>query len=308
LREYNLNIHSDPQTVGAIMSIKQLRSLLAFQESGSFSAAADKLFITKAAVGQQMKLLEESIQTPLFDRNGYRPSLNADGLIFAKEAHKVIENYDRLFSRLDAGDNFSGTISLGSVPSAILALVPLSVKSMMKDVTNTKVRIIPGMSTDLYDHVLNGYIDLVILSKPQRIEQSLQWETLVEEPLVLLTSNSFKGQDPISILQSQPYIRLAQRTSVGLLADYWLTKNKIMVKESMVMDSMETLGSMVAHGLGVSVAPDLCKSDPVFSNLRKIPLPNNPKPRVLGMLMRKDNPKTKVVMQLKQHIKNTVKA
>ncbi len=36
------------------MSIKQLRSLLAFQEHGSFSAAADELCITKAAVGQQM--------------------------------------------------------------------------------------------------------------------------------------------------------------------------------------------------------------------------------------------------------------
>ncbi len=290
------------------MSIKQLRSLLAFQESGSFSAAADKLFITKAAVGQQMKLLEASLKTPLFDRNGYRPSLNAAGMSFAKEAQKVLETYDELFNRLDAGDNFSGTISVGSVPSAILALVPLSVKSMMKEVTNTKVRIAPGMSADLYDHVLNGYIDAVILSQPQRIEPSLQWEALVEEPLVLLTSSSFKGTDPIKILQSQPYIRLAQRTSVGLLADHWLTKNKITVKETMIMDSMETLGCMVAHGLGVSVAPDLCKPDPVFSNLRKIALPNRAGSRVLGMLMRKDNPKYKVIMKLKQHLNSTIKA
>jgi DNA-binding transcriptional LysR family regulator len=289
------------------MSIKQLRSLLAFRDSGSFSAAADQLFITKAAVGQQMKLLEASLQTPLFDRNGYRPSLNAAGMSFAKEAQKVLEQYDELFNRLDGDEHFSGTISLGAVPSAILALVPLSVKSMMKDVTNTKVRIVPGMSADLHDHVLNGYIDLVILSQPQRIEQSLHWEALVEEPLVLLTSNNFPDKDPIKILQSQPYIRLAQRTSVGLLADHWLTKNKIVVKETMVMDSMETLGCMVAHGLGVSVAPDLCKPDPIFSNLRKIPLPNCKDTRVLGVLMRKDNPKHKVIMKLKQHIIDTIK-
>ena len=290
------------------MSIKQLRSLLAIEENGSFSSAADQLCITKAAVGQQMKLLEESLQTPLFDRNGYMPTLNSVGIAFVKEAQKVLLSYDTLFNSMDVEDDFFGTISLGAVPSAILALVPLSVKSMMKEVTNTKIRIIPGTSTDLYDHVLNGSIDMVILSKPQRIEPGLQWDLLSEEPLVLLTSSDFKGSDPIQILKTQPYIRLAQRTSVGLLADNWLIKNKITVKETMIMETMETLGCMVAHGLGVSVAPNLTKPDPIFSNLRKIPLVKGTEARVLGMLTRKDNPKTKVFMKFKQHINNTIKA
>ena len=290
------------------MSIKQLRSLLAIEKNGSFSSAADQLCITKAAVGQQMKLLEESLQTPLFDRNGYMPTLNSLGIAFVKEAQKVLLSYDTLFSSMDVEDDFFGTISLGAVPSAILALVPLSVKSMMKEVTNTKIRIIPGTSTDLYDHVLNGSIDMVILSKPQRIEPGLQWDLLSEEPLVLLTSSYFKGSDPIQILKTQPYIRLAQRTSVGLLADNWLIKHKITVKETMIMETMETLGCMVAHGLGVSVAPNLTKPDPIFSNLRKIPLVKGTEARVLGMLTRKDNPKTKVIMKFKQHINNTIKA
>ena len=290
------------------MSIKQLRSLLAIEENGSFSSAADQLCITKAAVGQQRKLLEESLQTPLCDRNGYMPTLNSEGIAFVKEAQKVLLSYDTLFNSMDVEDDFFGTISLGAVPSAILALVPLSVKSMMKEVTNTKIRIIPGTSTDLYDHVLNGSIDMVILSKPQRIEPGLQWDLLSEEPLVLLTSSDFKGSDPIQILKTQPYIRLAQRTSVGLLADNWLIKHKITVKETMIMETMETLGSMVAHGLGVSVAPNLTKPDPIFSNLRKIPLVKGTEARVLGMLTRKDNPKTKVIMKFKQHINNTIKA
>jgi DNA-binding transcriptional LysR family regulator len=74
------------------------------------------------------------------------------------------------------------------------------------------------------------------------------------------------------------------------------------------MDSMETLGCMVAHGLGVSVVPDLTKPDPIFSNLRKIALPNSTDARFLGMLTRKDNPKHKVIMKFKQHINNTIKA
>ena len=80
------------------MSIKQLRTLLAIEKSGSFSAAADQLFITKAAVGQQMNLLEESLNTKLFDRRRLIPTVNPAGMLFAKEAQKVIENYDKLFN------------------------------------------------------------------------------------------------------------------------------------------------------------------------------------------------------------------
>jgi hypothetical protein len=63
---------------------------------------------------------------------------------------------------------------------------------------------------------------------------------------------------------------------------------------------------MVAHGLGVSVAP-LTKPDSIFSNLRKIPLSVGNDARILGLLTRKDNPNHKVIMKLKQHIIDTVK-
>ena len=62
--------------------------------------------LLKAAVGQQMKLLEESLQTPLFDRNGYMPTLNSVGIAFVKEAHKVLLSYDTLFNSMDEEDDF----------------------------------------------------------------------------------------------------------------------------------------------------------------------------------------------------------
>jgi len=50
------------------MSIQLLKTLVAISEQGSFSTAADKICISHAAVGQQMKRLESSFDMTLFDR------------------------------------------------------------------------------------------------------------------------------------------------------------------------------------------------------------------------------------------------
>ena len=61
------------------MSLRALRTLVAISRKGSFSAAAEALHLTQAAVSLQMKSLEEELDTELFDRSGRSPRLNANG-------------------------------------------------------------------------------------------------------------------------------------------------------------------------------------------------------------------------------------
>ena len=51
------------------MNLQQLRSLSAFLETGSFSAAANSVGLSHSAISIQMKLLEESLDASLFDRS-----------------------------------------------------------------------------------------------------------------------------------------------------------------------------------------------------------------------------------------------
>lgn len=60
-----------------------LHSFMAAARHGSFSKAAEEIGLTQSAVSRQIATLEDWLQTSLFDRNGRRVQLSADGRAYA---------------------------------------------------------------------------------------------------------------------------------------------------------------------------------------------------------------------------------
>jgi len=288
------------------MSISLLKTLVAVADSGSFSAAADKVFVSHAAVGQQMKRLEQSLQVTLFDRTSKVPRLNQLGMALVPKAREVIHAYETILDDLTGDPRYFGELTVGAVPSMIRGLVPKSAKLLIKSYPELRIRVVQGLSDDLLEQVERGAVDAAILSKPVRIESHLHWQPFAEEELVLLTASEVKDNDPYRLLREMPYIRHVRRTAVGLLADKWLSDNNITVKSAMDMESLDTLSCMVAHNLGISVVPNVCVPDPVFSQLKKIPLNSNPTCRILGVLTRGDCSKIRLVDRLLDEIEKVV--
>jgi len=288
------------------MSLTLLKTLIAISEQGSFSAAASFVGVSQAAVGQQMKRLEESLQVSLFDRASSPPKLNQLGHALVPKARDIIDAYDRLLDDLPGTENWSGELTLGAVPSTIRGLVPLSVKALMETAPGLRIRVVPGLSYDLIEQVERDALDAAILTEPSRISRSLSWQPFVEEPMVLLTSAEVEETDPHKLLENMPFIRHTRRATVGELADEWLSSNKITVNTSMEMESLESVASMVSYGLGVSIVPDICVPDPIFDGLQKIPLKPTARPRVLGMVTRHDCSKARLVERLLAEVKTTI--
>ena len=77
------------------MNDKQLRGFIRIVEQGSFTAAADDLFITQSALSQQMKLLEQDLGFNLFDHRTHKATLTDAGRAFCERARQIMALYER---------------------------------------------------------------------------------------------------------------------------------------------------------------------------------------------------------------------
>lgn len=80
--------------------MEQLNTFIKVKEAGSFSKAAQQLFISSTAVMKQMNLLEKSAGLPLFTRTNHGVELTEAGEAFSKDAAFILQYYQESLLRM----------------------------------------------------------------------------------------------------------------------------------------------------------------------------------------------------------------
>jgi DNA-binding transcriptional LysR family regulator len=109
------------------MNIKHLEYLLVLADTGSFSRAAEKLFITQSALSRSIQSLEEDLGSRVLDRLGKRNELTPLGLDVVSRARHIVRDAAELrhsAKLLQEGGRGAISVGMGSGPAALL-IVPL---------------------------------------------------------------------------------------------------------------------------------------------------------------------------------------
>ena len=277
------------------VSIRRLKTLNAIAETESLAAAAELVLVSPVAVSQQMKTLERELGIELFDRRKRSPEINPLGHALVQKAREIVHAYDALIRDLTGDGSIAGEITIGALPTTMAGLVPRSLGALQAAYPSLHIRIVPGMSADLYPQVDRGFLDAAIVSEPAQVHDHLDWLPFAEEPLVVLAPEDAVEDDPIALLENHPYIRFSRRAWVGQLIDEWLRARKLVIRETMELDTLESIANMVCNRLGVSIVPEPCVSPTPPLPLKRLSLGPSAKPRVLGLLIRKDFTKSRLV-------------
>ncbi len=278
------------------MDLRHLKTLIAIAEHGSFAAAGDAIGLTQSAVSLHVKALEEDLETKLFDRTTRPPRLNTRGRNLVDRARDIVEQCEGL-SDLVAGEALAGSLDIGSVPTLLSGILPPALSALRGQHPDLRIRVSGDLSADLVGRVHNGELDAAVVTEPSKLQAGLTFHMVDEEPLMAIAPKGTRGATDAELLQSGPFIRFQRFAWAGRLIDTHLKDRGIKVNSGMECDSLEAISAMVQHGLGVSVVPDRVGTT-LPDNIEVLPFGNPPLGRVIGVIERRDNPKTHLTRAL----------
>jgi len=286
-------------------SIRVLRTFLSVADEGSFAAAAQRVALTQAAVGQQMRALEADLRRPLFEREGKTVVLSEAGREALPAARKLVALYEQLLARAPASEIVAGTVHLGSVVSAVRPLLQATL-ALKARYPALELHVSAAKSAELLARVAAGELDAAIAVReagPARPE--LAWSALYGEPMVLLCGRSVAEAPVRTLLQRQPFIRFDRTQHTGLLVERMLRKLRIKPQEFLELNAIESIVELVRSGLGITLVPLLRDARwQADARLRVIEIPQA-EVRQIALAQRRDASNAAVVAALVRQLKGS---
>ena len=280
------------------MTIRLLRTLVAIADKKTFSAAADVVHVTHAAVSQQMQTLEADLGLALFDRSTRTPELTPVAHQVVAKARKLIADYDNLVPSVLADGGLSGVVTLGALRTTLTGLTPRAMAVLKSRFPQIGLHIRPGLTSALFADIERGQLDAAIVTKPHLMPVGVTFRELTHEPMQLIASLEEPGDDPIKLLKDRPFIRFNRNAVVGTLIDNWILSRRIRVSETMELDSPEAIASMVQANLGVSIVPDLAVKPQDGVPVKRLSLGPDAPVRTLGLIHREGHVKMRAIDEL----------
>ncbi|WP_397450933.1 LysR family transcriptional regulator [Pseudomonas sp. NA-150] len=234
------------------MDIKQLKFLVALDETRHFGQAAARCHITQPTLSMRLRSLEEELDLSLVNRGQRFEGFTAPGERVLAWARTVLAAYDGLHAEAAAcRGHLVGTLRLGVVP--LSSFDPLALMRRMHRLhPNLRFELSSLSSEQVLDQLASNQLDLGV-SYIERLdnerfellplaqtqmgllydhrhfsfgEQPLSWEALVELPLGLLTSGMHfrqsidhnflsRGLSPKPLLQTDAVHQLLQAVHGG---------------------------------------------------------------------------------------------
>jgi DNA-binding transcriptional LysR family regulator len=282
-------------------SLRVLRTFLAVAAEGSFTAAAQRVALTQAAVGLQMRSLENDLKRKLFTRSGKLVSLNEQGRALVPIATQIVALYEQARHGTQADAPLAGTVQFGAIVSGLSQLVRATLELKRRHPA-VDLHVVSGKSSQLIAQVENRELDAaVVVHNPALNRPTLVWTPLYAEPMVLLTPASSRAAAPRAMVERYPFIRFNRNEHTGELVERTLRRLRAKPQEFLELNSIEAIVELVRDGLGVAMLPKLVQrtwdDDPL---LRVLPIQQATESRAIALVQLRTAPRAEIISAVGQ--------
>ena len=290
------------------LTLKQLRYFEALAQHGHFGRAAQACAISQPALSVQIRELEESLGTELFERGARHIRLTNFGEEFATRVRGILRSVDELGELAMASrDHLVGRLRIGVIPTIAPYLLPEIITDLTAANSSIDIQIRESLTPILVRELADGRLDAAIVALPVS-EPSLTEVSLFEENFVLVRPIADEGK-PVPGHEDLREMKLLLLEEGHCFRDQALSFCNIQSsrpREMLDASSLATLVQMVGAGLGVTLIPEMAiavetRSAPVSIAHFRHPQPS----RTIGMIWRKTSPLAKQLRQISEVVRKT---
>jgi DNA-binding transcriptional LysR family regulator len=238
------------------LTFRQLQVFTKIATTGTFTAAAQELYLTQPTVSMLMKKLEAAVGTPLFEQIGRRMHLTQTG-------EELLKTCERLFSNLDRFENYlanekniiRGTLNFAGVTTTEY-FAPLLLKQFQAHYPEVMVSMNILDRESMLHRLSNNRDDFYIIDL---LPEDMEVATIpfIENPLVVVArqDHHLANRCNISIdrLQQETFVLREPNSGTRIALKRFLLRHDIKLQVSMELSSNEALKQAVINGTGLSI-------------------------------------------------------
>ena len=290
------------------LNIKQLEAFCAVVEQGSFTGAAEKLYLSQSTVSGHVAGLEKDLGVALLVRSGKRQmELTIEGRRVYEHAKSILESCTSLSRELEIQTSRDLVVTASSIPMQYV--LPPLVAGFAAVRPDCRFTLRQGSSQEIHRQVLQGEAHVGFVGAVFN-ERDLRYDRICSDPLVLVTPDNDRyrrlweqGTAGNELLTSEPLLFREGGSGTQVAGQRFLSENGIDIEKLTVaarIENSEALLRLVGCGMGCAVVSGRAAGS--TRGLLSFPLVGKSTFRDLYMIQPKDRRPTKVARSFMDYV------
>lgn len=243
------------------MADRRLQVFNAVVKYGSFTRAAERLFMTQPAVTFQIKQLEEHFNTRLLERGHGYATLTPAGEIVHNYAEKILALNEEMEARVsELTDELAGTLNIGTSTTIAAYWLPKILEGFKRQYPRVIPRVSVGNSSLVAGRVANRDLDLGLIEIVTD-DPSLERRGAAQDELMVICSprHPLARAETLTAaeLLPHPFITREPGNAIRDLADQYFAAAGIGMEEVTIaaeLGSLAAVKQLASEGFGFGIA------------------------------------------------------
>lgn len=271
------------------LNLHFLRVFTAVAEAGSFSRAAELLFMSQPAVSKLVRELEQQVGLALLDRSARPVRLTEAGEVLLAHARRIFADESAAERALDQLRELgAGSLAVGASSTIGIYLLPPAIARFHRRHPRVRLFLDIGNTQQVVQHLRAATLDVAFVEGPVEGE-GLDVTPWRGDELVVVAppDHPLAAGEPVTLgrLLEEPFVLREPGSGTREVIELALRERGAALSVTLELGSTEAIKRAVAAGMGLAiVSVATVTTELAAGGLRRLRVPELPLPRQLTRL------------------------